>query len=97
MQHGLHVSELHKLSALTSVHIRYGPGDAAGFEQSLQGVAAVTQLRAVMFSLDTADLSTGWLLPLTRLTALTRLHCNWHQDSEMEPLSYMQVSGVIKQ
>jgi hypothetical protein len=48
MQHGPHVSELHKLTALTDVHLHYGPSDApTSVEETMQGLAAVTQLRDV--------------------------------------------------
>jgi hypothetical protein len=75
LEHGTHVSELQKLKGLTELCVYYCIGSVAAFEQSLKGLAAVTQLRRLHVELDSQDLSTASLLPLTRLTALTKLEC----------------------
>jgi hypothetical protein len=95
MQHGRHVSELQKLTALTSVHLLFYEGDADEFGESFQGLASVTQLREVVLALDEEDFSRGWLLPLTRLTALTRLQCMNYQDDM--PWGLEAVSGMPHQ
>jgi hypothetical protein len=69
-QHGPHVSEL---SALTHLELLYPAGDAADFTQSLSGVAAVTQLKALDLVLTQRGVPTACFLPLTNLTALTQL------------------------
>jgi hypothetical protein len=74
--HGPHVSELHKLTALTSLHVRYFLGIAPAFQQSLKGLAAVTQLQELSAYLHNSDLTVSSLLPLTSLTALTDLRCH---------------------
>jgi hypothetical protein len=73
MQHGRHVSELHKLTALTSLSVQYGAGSISAFEDSLGALAAVTQIQDLDVALDSRDLTVGALLPLTSLTALTNL------------------------
>jgi hypothetical protein len=75
LQHGLHISELHKLTALTSMEVRFSSGIASAFQQSLKGLAAVTQLQELSAYLDNPDLQVSSLLPLTSLTALTNLGC----------------------
>jgi hypothetical protein len=75
LQHGTHVSELQKLKGLTDLCVYYCIDSVTAFEQSLKGLAAVTQLRRLHVSLDSDDLSAASLLPLTRLTALTQLQC----------------------
>jgi hypothetical protein len=73
LQHGLHVSVLHKLTALTMMHMIYGrDGLLMSVEKSMNGLAALTQLKQLKGSLG-RDVSMGDLLPLTRLTALTEL------------------------
>jgi hypothetical protein len=73
LQHGPHVSELHKLSALTHLELQFPPSDAADFTQSLSGVAAITQLKALDLELTQRGVPTACFLPLTSLTALTKL------------------------
>jgi hypothetical protein len=76
LQPGLHISELHKLTALTSLEVRFSSGIAPAFQQSLKGLAAVTQLQELSAYLDNPDLQVSSLLPLTSLTALTGLRCH---------------------
>jgi hypothetical protein len=75
LQHGAHVSELEKFKNLTELRVSYYIDSVAAFEQSLKGLAAVTQLRRLHVELDSEDLSAASLLPLTRLTALTQPQC----------------------
>ena len=79
MQHGpqrrAHVSELHKLTALTRLCVSYGAGEANTYEESLQGLAALTQIKDMCMNLESRDLTMPALLPLTSLTALTALLC----------------------
>jgi hypothetical protein len=75
LQHGLHVSELHKLTQLRSIYIHYVVGGAADFELSIEGLAAVTQLEYLRLNLDRQNVEVASLLPLTSLTALTTLEC----------------------
>jgi hypothetical protein len=73
MRHGRHVSELHQLTAVTTLHATYGPGSVAAIEQSVKGLAALTNLRALTVSVTSEDLTVGSLLPLTSLTKLVSL------------------------
>jgi hypothetical protein len=74
MHHGLHVSELRKLTSLTELVIAYDTGSFfASFDLSVRGLAAVTQLVNLSIYLDNSDTPVADLLPLTALTALTVL------------------------
>lgn len=73
LQHGPHVSELHKLTALTFLGVVYGRDNASAFQRSLKGLAAVTQLQELSVFLDSTELTAASLLLLTSLTALTKL------------------------
>jgi hypothetical protein len=97
LQPGLHVSELQKLTALTTIEVVYF-SDAlalalADFQESMRGLAAVTQLRSLQIDNDVPDMGVASLLPLTSLTALTRLDCYWgtregeYRDWKMESAS----------
>jgi hypothetical protein len=67
------VSELHKLTALTFLGVVYGRDSASAFQQSLKGLAAVTQLQELSVFLDSTELTAASLLLLTSITALTKL------------------------
>lgn len=98
-QHGSHVSELRKLTALTNIDLQYAPASVANFEATLQGLAAVTQLKDVVISLAN-PLTVGALLPLTRLTALTTLRVSLYPGAAREdiPLTWQpQVSLLLCQ
>lgn len=73
LQHGLHVSQLHELTALSFLRPVYGNNSFQTSQESLQGLAAVTQLRHLNVLCDGGDLTKGSLLPLTNLTALSKL------------------------
>jgi hypothetical protein len=75
LQHGAHVSELHKLTSLYQLNVSYGLGSIPDFEGSLKGLAALTRLRHLALSLDSQELTVACLLPLTNLTALTEFKC----------------------
>jgi hypothetical protein len=81
MQPGLHVSELHKLTGLVSLEVNYGRCDPPELYESLQGLAAVTQLRDLTVDLRDTTCAIPCLWPLTSLTALTQLCCQGVQDS----------------
>jgi hypothetical protein len=78
MQHGQHVSELRKLTGVTSLMLGYGGSDLDEVDSTLQGLAAVTQLQELTVYLHTEELAMRSVLPLTSLTALTDLQiwCN---------------------
>lgn len=87
LQHGSHVTELHKLTALTNLRaMSYGCGDVAAVEESLMGLATVTQLRELLVFVVCPDVSKGSLLPLTSLTALEvfQVDCRKGDDEESE-------------
>jgi hypothetical protein len=76
VQPGLHVSELHKLTALRRLDLVYSPGSsAASLEDSVKGLAAITQLKFLDVWLDSPDLTGASFMPLTSLTALKKLTC----------------------
>jgi hypothetical protein len=75
--HGLHVSELRKLPALTDFTVAYADGDMAALQDSLNGLAAVTQLKDLCITQSRDDMTVAALLPLTSLTALTNLECTF--------------------
>jgi hypothetical protein len=78
---GPHVSELHKLTALTRLDVVFVPGDLPAYEESLRGLAAITQLQDLSFEMTRNNLTVGSLLPLTDLTALTSLSCEWEASA----------------
>jgi hypothetical protein len=89
MQPGLHVSELHKLTGLTCLHVNYRAYDLEAFQESVKGIAAVTQLRDLKVEVTgMQDGPVAGLLPFTSLTALTSLSCPGIRDTMRD------VSGV---
>jgi hypothetical protein len=92
MHHGSHLSQLHKLSAMTEVDLHYGAADAPAFEATMQGLAAVAQLQDLDVNMHCSVVSVAVLLPLTRLTALSRISftCNVYPedpDDEIDELN----------
>jgi hypothetical protein len=82
VQHGAHVSELRKLTALTRLYVHYDDQAVMLVGDTLNGLAQLTQLhslRLVISAFD--DLAPGRFLPLTSLTALTALEL-LHHDSD---------------
>lgn len=75
LQHGPHVSVLHQLTALTHLNVTLSITSIPALQQSLKGLAAVTQLQNLSVALDSRDLTVASLLPLTSLTALTSFSC----------------------
>jgi hypothetical protein len=74
LQHGMHVSELCKLTSLWALNMHYGACDTAALGETLKGVAAVTQLEHLVVTLRVdQDLPLASLLPLTSLTTLDTL------------------------
>jgi hypothetical protein len=74
MQPGLHVSELCKLTGLTCLRVKYRSYDLEAFQESMKGLVAVTQLRSLFVKVvGMQDGPVAGLLPLTNLTALTKL------------------------
>jgi hypothetical protein len=79
LQPGAHVAELRKLTALTRLHV-YHPDGAKGFEESVRGLAAVSQLLDLELRHDIPHFKVASLLPLTALTVLTHFYC-WPTSS----------------
>ena len=77
LSYGFHVSELHKLAALTRLDVTLDSGDTSRYRESVRGMAAVTQLQDLRFELSSTLHEVGCLLPLASLTALTTLRCCW--------------------
>ena len=77
LQLGPHVSELHKLTALTRVHVTYELSGLGSFVESMRGLAAVTQLRQLELVHVSDTFNVDALLPLTSLTALDNLVFRW--------------------
>lgn len=75
LQHGVHVSQLHALTALTFLQHAYGGIGLQAYRESMEGLAAITQLRHLHVVIDSRETTKASLLPLTNLTALTELHC----------------------
>jgi hypothetical protein len=69
------VSELHELTALARLHVWYLSDDTTVVEESVKCLAAVTQLRELVISMDRPDFPVASLLALSSLTALTYLSC----------------------
>ena len=89
MQPGLHVSELHKLTGFTWLNVNYRAYDLEAFQESVKGIAAVTQLRELKVVVTgMQDGPVAGLLPFTSLTALTWLSCPGIRDTMRD------VSGV---
>jgi hypothetical protein len=83
LQHGLHVSELHKLTALTNLGLQYADSDAQSHVESLNGLAHVAQLHCLTLNISSPFLSEASLLPLTSLTALTSLTFCWLHGTQL--------------
>jgi hypothetical protein len=57
-------------------------GGLSAYEESLQGLAAITQLHELAVEMTENNLTVGSLLPLTSLTALTSLSCEWEASAD---------------
>ena len=77
--HGSHVSELHKLTCLTSLAVSFVPSDLPAAEESLKGLAAVTQLRELDITME-QYLTIAATFPLTQLTSLTQLGVDHNKE-----------------
>jgi hypothetical protein len=86
IQPGLHVSELHKLTALTCLSVNIDRPDWFEYEGSVSGLAAVTQLRRLIVGLGSDTVKVARLLPLTSLTALRLLAVEVNNVDEDEHL-----------
>jgi hypothetical protein len=73
LQHGLHVSELHKLTGVTWLGVNLDAGGLPAVNESLKGLASLTHLRILDVALDGHVLQVSSLLPLTVLTNLEDL------------------------
>jgi hypothetical protein len=97
LQLGPHVSELHKLTALTRLHVMYEGLDGPGsFEESMRGLAAVTQLLELDLLHVSETLSVAALLPLTSLTALNKLKLSWRPPTEEVDDEYETDSELLE-
>jgi hypothetical protein len=83
LHHGLHVSELHKLTALTRLRVHYYPDDPDCFEDSMRGLAAVSRLQDLEVLHVGSYVKVASLLPLTKLTALTRFQAHIDTGSRL--------------
>ena len=93
LQHGRHVSALQQLTALTHLGLIYGSSSLDDIKGSLEGLAAVTQLKRLQVSVRNEQLPMAALLPLTSLTALTHFkgliqpHPLWFESSQVSSLA----------
>jgi hypothetical protein len=71
------VSELQKLTSWTCLCVRCVSGGLERVIGFVKDIAAVTQLQSLYLNTDCPDLDVPHHLPLTSLTALTGLVCNW--------------------
>jgi hypothetical protein len=95
LHHGFYVSRLQELSALTAMTVTYPAADLAGLWQSVEGLAALTQLRRLTVELHSQEhMQVSSLLPLTSLTALTAL--NWSGDHQPHYFAFWQVIWPLK-
>jgi hypothetical protein len=89
LQHGLHVSELCKLTALTSLGLQYADSTAHSSSASMRGLASVVQIQALTLDISSPVATVSSLLPLTSLTALTSLSPGWyHGTQQLSELDY---------
>lgn len=72
VQPGLHVHELRKLSALTYLDVHFSSDNPGSFDESVRGLAALTQLQDLSL-LEGEECGFASLLPLTSLKALTQI------------------------
>jgi hypothetical protein len=84
LQHGAAVTELCKLTALTSLVLNYAVGHYASAQESLWGLAALTQLSELDVAMESQSLVVTELLPLTSLTNLSLLQFSCPDDDEEE-------------
>jgi hypothetical protein len=95
----LHVSELHKLTALTQLIMFHYPSDSGpdssdsdsdclddvdGFEECVRGLAVVTHLRHLELKHVSQAVNFASLLPLTSLTSLTKFEVYWIPDFDSD-------------
>ena len=96
MQHGVHVSELRKLTALTRLDVRYcSKLTHDEVEKSTTGLACVTQLRSLDVKLYIRWMTMDVLLPLTHLTALTYLGHDFYEDNRWSCLKRKKVCLLL--
>jgi hypothetical protein len=73
----MHISRLHKLTALTSLCLSYVCEDLDDFSDSVRGMAVLSQLRKLDVTQVCENFRVSSLLPLTSLTALVSLKVEW--------------------
>ena len=102
LQYGPHVSELHKLTSLTNLGMYYDVvSDIAAVEDSMKGLAAVTQLKALDLEMVNQRMRVAPFLPLTSLTSLTALDLRYCSDEVPEGhrryinVTFQQVSQPV--
>jgi hypothetical protein len=88
LQPGLPLSELHKLTTLTWLSVECSSDDVMLVAESVKGLAALTQLRNLLFRTDCAEFAKADLLPLTRLTTLRSLICSLESDSDDDHMGF---------
>lgn len=97
LQHGRHVSELQQLTALTSMAAVYGRDESSVYDESLKGLAVVTQLRFLNIALDTVVWPPPSMLFLTRLTALTTFKCSSQVADQLMELVLVDTEEDMQQ
>ena len=88
LQPGVPLSELHKLTTLTWLSVECSSDDVMLVVESVKGLAALTQLRDLLFRTDCAELAKADILPLTHLTALRSLFCSFESDSDDDHMGF---------
>jgi hypothetical protein len=95
LQHGSHVSELHKLTALTYLGLQYVDSDEHSHTDSLRGLARVAQLHSLTLNMSSPHATVAPLLPLTSLTTLTSFLPSWQHGTQLVlELSYTSTQVI---
>ena len=93
LQPGLHVSELHKLTALTRVGLYYSSDSEDSCSEFIKGLAVISQLHSLDMETQRPQLfqvPMASLLPLTSLTTLTHFQSSW---GTMNPTVSLHTTG----
>jgi hypothetical protein len=93
LQPGLHVSELHKLTALTRVGLYYSSDSEDSCSEFIKGLAVISQLHSLDMETQRPQffqVPMASLLPLTSLTTLTHFQSSW---GTMNPTVSLHTTG----
>jgi hypothetical protein len=94
-QHGVQVSALRELTALTHMTVYYGCADDEVFQDSVNGLATMTQLRKLCFTCARDVTAIPSLYPLRALTALTTLYFDGPSVKKTEFTSQVMPSPLL--